>query len=274
MKKATFTCTLITPMFVGKVNPDESEINADAIKGGLRFWLRAIGYDKDNDNEIFGSTKEAPKVFISVEKISNSNTVFNDAKEELLIADYLSRRNSIVNLYSYLNYPNAMNKRDGIEISNAHHYKMGSTFSIVFSAYGNDQNVFNPYITALKLLSAFGGIGNRNRNANGQLYIQELGLTWYCIQTLFAHYKTGDEKNYTAFSENARLLYVDNMDSVESAYAALASAYRSARQGVKNCTSHAYVLNGIDFRHDITHRRFIASPANTKKQMKPKLVIH
>ncbi len=64
MKSITFTCEVVTPMFLAGADGSTPELRAPSIKGALRFWWRALNGDKDikelrkQEAEIFGGTDE------------------------------------------------------------------------------------------------------------------------------------------------------------------------------------------------------------------------
>lgn len=62
MQSITFTCEIITPMFLSGADGTTPELRAPSIKGAMRFWWRAmnghleLGELKRQEGEIFGNT--------------------------------------------------------------------------------------------------------------------------------------------------------------------------------------------------------------------------
>ncbi|MEZ4851046.1 MAG: type III-B CRISPR module RAMP protein Cmr1 [Bacteroidia bacterium] len=62
MESITFTCKIITPMFLNGADGKTPELRPPSIKGALRFWWRAVnghlglGELRKMETEIFGGT--------------------------------------------------------------------------------------------------------------------------------------------------------------------------------------------------------------------------
>lgn len=72
MKKITFTCETITPMFLSGADGQTPELRPPSIKGALRFWWRAMNGHlsledlKQKEDDIFGGTDGRSKVIIRI----------------------------------------------------------------------------------------------------------------------------------------------------------------------------------------------------------------
>jgi CRISPR-associated protein Cmr1 len=59
-----YECAIITPLFMGSANPQQVELRVPSIKGGIRFWWRALHGNldikklKEEEAKLFGSSDE------------------------------------------------------------------------------------------------------------------------------------------------------------------------------------------------------------------------
>ncbi len=53
MKSITFTCKVITPLFMGGAD-QQAELRTQSFKGLIRFWWRALGGSREDERKIFG----------------------------------------------------------------------------------------------------------------------------------------------------------------------------------------------------------------------------
>jgi len=53
MKSITFTCNVITPLFMGGAE-QQAELRTQSFKGMIRFWWRALGGSREDERKIFG----------------------------------------------------------------------------------------------------------------------------------------------------------------------------------------------------------------------------
>lgn len=55
---------IVTPMFISGADQTKAELRVPSIKGALRFWWRALNYEKDSkilldrESKIFGSSDQ------------------------------------------------------------------------------------------------------------------------------------------------------------------------------------------------------------------------
>ncbi len=56
MRTNTYNIHFITPCFCGGANPTNAEIRASSIRGQLRWWFRALGGTRDDEETIFGAS--------------------------------------------------------------------------------------------------------------------------------------------------------------------------------------------------------------------------
>lgn len=153
MESITFTCEVITPMFLAGADGTTPELRPASIKGALRFWWRAmnghlpIDEMRKLEGEIFGSTKQRSKIIIRTELIDAKCGNINKS-ETLLGRDYL--------MYSIF-----MNEKEAIT---------SGTFKVVFSSIDKEALLEATY--CFWLLSNFGALGTRSRRGCGRFIIQ------------------------------------------------------------------------------------------------------
>ncbi|MGC8742511.1 MAG: type III-B CRISPR module RAMP protein Cmr1 [Verrucomicrobiia bacterium] len=72
MKTKTFTIHFLTPCFCGGANPSKAEIRPSEIRGQLRWWFRALGGLRDEEETIFGgaagNTGKASSIIVRCER--------------------------------------------------------------------------------------------------------------------------------------------------------------------------------------------------------------
>lgn len=83
MKKTTYTLELITPSFCAGADQAEAEIRPSSIRGQLRWWFRALGNTREEEDLIFGNINKnegtASTVIIRIQ-ILNQGTPWNPPK--------------------------------------------------------------------------------------------------------------------------------------------------------------------------------------------------
>ncbi len=77
MKTRTFTIHFLTPCFCGGANPSKAEIRVPEIRGQLRWWFRALGGSRDEEEAVFGGAAgdsgKASSIIVRVEEISRKD---------------------------------------------------------------------------------------------------------------------------------------------------------------------------------------------------------
>lgn len=151
MQSITFTCEVITPMFLAGADGTNPELRPASIKGALRFWWRAmnghlpIDEMRKIEGDIFGSTEKRSKVIIICEQKE-----FEPINQFKLIAHkgYTSKS-----------------------------FKLNETFNITLRIQSNvlehDTVIFDfEKLKALfEIVCYLGGLGKRSRRGNGCLRI-------------------------------------------------------------------------------------------------------
>lgn len=153
MQTITFTCEVITPMFLAGADGTTPELRPASIKGALRFWWRAMNGHLPTDEmrklegEKFGSTKQRSKIIIRTEIIDAKCGNINKS-ETLLGRDYL--------MYSVF-----MNEKEAITTG---------SFKVIMSSIDNNALLEAAY--CFWLISNFGALGTRSRRGCGRFIIQ------------------------------------------------------------------------------------------------------
>ncbi len=179
MQTITFTCEVITPMFLAGADGTTPELRPASIKGALRFWWRAMNGHLPTDEmrklegEIFGSTEK------------RSNIIIKESKPS---ADYSPLKYD-GNSSSFMlpHKPKPKDKEKDLRSVNKA-FLQKSTFQIEFIMtgsisvkYANSDYTFT--IDSLKnlfiLTSILGGLGKRSRKGFGSFTITKINNQAY-----------------------------------------------------------------------------------------------
>lgn len=164
MHTITFTCEVITPMFLAGADGSKPELRPPSIKGILRFWWRAIHGDmtvsrlKQEEAEIFGGGGE---------KAKRSKVIITVGKKH---PDILKNQDIDIDQHQfpgigYLLYSVIfMQKRDC--------FKPSAEFSLSISSYFPEK--LEEAIKAFTCLVFFGGLGSRSRRGAGSIFVKEI----------------------------------------------------------------------------------------------------
>lgn len=243
-------------MFCGGANPQEVELRPPAIKGGLRFWWRAMHGDwpldklKTEEAKLFGGTEklsyredgrrvdyEPAKSCFTVEVQDKGLQVLSKNHLPVLkpewhpdyYDDYKTKKTDLLKYMAYGTYDFHKGFHE--------YYSVGSNFSILLTlSEGRIKHqklevdtVRKELIYCMRLFSTFGGIGQRSRNALGSFKINRIDakeVDYVGISAL----RKGEEGKYSHFSANARLFKTRKLyDKWEEAFKEIAEVYRKAR---------------------------------------------
>lgn len=165
MEEITLKCRTITPMFCYGADDSDPEIRPPSIKGGLRFWWRAMNPDsdvtkmKENEAELFGGSGEKEgrsKVIIQV----NGNNIEKDETKNLI------NKKKHPGL-GYLFYSRLMAGNQ-----NKKCIKPGQEFEIKIKSH--DKKYIEKVKKVFLVFSFFGGIGSRSRRGGGNFKIEKV----------------------------------------------------------------------------------------------------
>lgn len=140
METITFTCKVITPMFLAGADGQTPELRAPSIKGAMRFWWRAmhghlpLGELHDKEGRIFGDNANRSCFTIRI-------------------------ANRIVTTEQFKPVPHKDYKISAIQPE--------SSFDVVLGLMGNRELSFDQLSALFELCAVLGGFGKRSRRAMG-----------------------------------------------------------------------------------------------------------
>ncbi len=165
MNSVTFTCEIITPMFLNGADGMTPELRPPSIKGALRFWWRALNGHlslvdlrklsldelrklsldefRKQESEIFGGTDE---------KVGRSNIVIRTSHSNL--------------------HQNRFNMLPHKQASPAQSYEPSQTFTVTLALTSTRNNFDLDKLESLFVLTCLlGGLGKRSRRGFGAVWI-------------------------------------------------------------------------------------------------------
>lgn len=168
MHTISFDCTVLTPTFLGGINPSKSaELRVPSIRGVLRWWYRALlagrGHNlaslKEREAEVFGDTTRASAVrlrlsHMETSDVSKSWSEMSDALQSG--ADYLWHF-AKANERSFLPH--------------------GLSFRLTASALPGERAALEEMTRAFWLLVHLGGLGSRSRRMAGAFVVDNVVST-------------------------------------------------------------------------------------------------
>jgi len=159
MLQARFDCAVLTPMFLGGIAPNETaEVRVPSIRGGMRWWYRALlagrGHDlealRNEEANVFGSTEQTSSVRmriarkkVNVEKYDKIKKLRGNTGTDYLWHFVKAGENERRYLAPY------------------------SSFQLVCSAFPGQKKELEEAVRALWLLTFLGGLGTRSRRMAG-----------------------------------------------------------------------------------------------------------
>jgi CRISPR-associated protein Cmr1 len=189
METITFTCKVITPMFLSGADGQTPELRAPSIKGAMRFWWRAMHGEEDlaklkkREEEIFGGGGE------SAHRSSFSIHV-SDGQQDLKIhpdfwkdigcekrfnrnnQEYIDSRNAKYKGIAYVFYSTFM------DYENLKTPIVDGDFKIRFMFKNSEkENILDDIIDAFKGVVYIGGIGARSRRGAGSISVIDIHVS-------------------------------------------------------------------------------------------------
>lgn len=256
MDSVEFDLEVVTPMFLGGANTTDAELRVPSIKGMLRFWWRAtcgiksLKEMKKEEAKIFGSTEQKASFSMQVVNSNNIKPEMSNLPQGLKVP--VENKKFKIGIIDYL----AFGVRDHKKGYTRKHIPSGNKFEIKIIFY--DKNHEEGVLEAFFALINNGGIGAKNRNGFGSLYLKndkEINLP-----------QKHEIKEYTALSDESRLF--DNFNSYnkwEDALSEIGFAYRAARLNVEK-------------KHQYNKRLLLAKPivqtGNTKERHAKPYFLH
>ncbi|MCH8569188.1 MAG: type III-B CRISPR module RAMP protein Cmr1 [Balneolales bacterium] len=169
--KITFDCEVLTPMFLGGADSNKPELRVSTIRGGMRYWYRALlggrgiiksGVLAEEEEKVFGSSEKGSSVSLMLTTRSVSTDTVKGAQYTLD-----NRGKPAATGIAYLWYSLTLgNTNDKVGI------KPGEAFTVTLR--GRSKETLLEAVDALKLLAAFGGLGSRARRAAGSFKIEAI----------------------------------------------------------------------------------------------------
>lgn len=252
MDSVEFEVEVVTPMFLGGANNTEAELRVPSIKGMLRFWWRATyGIEsleemKKKEAEIFGSTEQKAAFLLHVVNASNIKSLL-DLKER---GERFTAHGHKVSIIDYLSYGTHKPEKSKGNVYHRHHITPRSSFSLKFRFYNDACK--GEVLHAFYFLIAYGGLGSRNRNGFGSLYIKNNEMPTYDKLSL---------SSFSAFSTKVKLFTFKEQATWHQALSETGLAYRTAKLCVEPSHSH-------------DKRKLVVAPITVKKQNKADLERH
>ena len=263
MNSITFTCEVVTPMFLAGADGKTPELRPPSIKGAMRFWWRALHGDmaieklKEKENKIFGGGGDNA----SRSKINIRISHFEIKKKSRLPVKRISmplpkqedKDGSIagVDLFKYLSY--GAERREYIDV--------GFKFEVIFTYRDDRISIIGDIVNPFYALSFFGGLGAKSRNGFGSFKINECSnkniqlivRPEEFIKSLPSESLSNSACNYTAFSKAYKLLKTEKpQGSWESCLAVIGGAYAIEKRKLDNA-------------HHYNKRAYIAAPIMQSK---------
>jgi len=158
MKKITFHCQTITPMFLSGADGTTPELRPPSIKGAMRFWWRAM----NGHLPLAELKKEEVKIFGGSYKDENGKEVSMRSKIQLRIDNHAKAEKNLKTSFQKV----LVHKKETFT-KNA--FEPKQSFNIVFTA--NDEQSELLVKCLFPLVCILGGFGNRARRGMGSLKI-------------------------------------------------------------------------------------------------------
>jgi len=247
LEEKQYELEVITPMFLGGADTKKVELRVPPFKGMLRFWWRAISsinniedlYKKES--EIFGNTDKKSKISLKT-NFSDTN-ISKDLFKGKKFTVKSSRGTFPIDILHYLAYGTLEYIKGSGNIVIKEYIPAGSKFVLSINA---PKDTISEADKALQYLLTFGGLGAKSRNGFGSMYCKD-------IQYLANFEKTGDLKDYTSFSNKAKLIKFPQHDTWEEALSDIGLAYKDARLSLEE-------------KHHFGRRALIAKPIEVKDE--------
>lgn len=152
-KTLTVTLETVTPLFLGGAEPrGEAELRAPALRGALRYWLRAVVGGVIGDNNLAGLHRLESAVFGST-----------DGGSPIQVRVYGSLRQSQEKILPH---------KDGGQSALRRAFSSGQTLRLRLSQFrSGDETIWRAACAALNLALTFGGVGLRARRGFGTLRV-------------------------------------------------------------------------------------------------------
>lgn len=251
METLTFTCKIITPMFMAGADGKTPELRAASIKGALRFWWRAcnghLGLEemRKKEQEIFGGVGgnqgNRSKVIIRVKDLSPEENGTTKPLPDGSGKYKIKVKHFDVNILEYLAYGTYEWDRSAKRNRMTRGYlEAGKRFSITISC---PLSLVNEIKSIVNIISRTGGIGAKSRNGFGRFEVEEISNP-VKLEDLFK----GQRKDFTSFSDQSRVInIVSNCNTAMDTLAELGKKYKEIR-------------GSMEPKHNYSKRKYLGAP--------------
>lgn len=178
MKRAEVTFKFLTPALLAGADQKSAEMRASSIRGALRWWMNALGYDKDCINDLFGTA--------AGETGRRSRVIVRDTTDENLSRMIKERQTAdmILNQNKPKNKPDCFLWPLGKPENARGVIQAGSTASFsVFLRSGESEDLEK----GLKAFLLLGSLGSRSRRCYGSIWPVSVtidGHAWKIPETI------------------------------------------------------------------------------------------
>lgn len=176
MKKVTFKCEIITPLFLGEAKKGIVELRTPAIKAAMRFWWRAMHAHlspedmKKREGEIFGgggNKAQSAKFDIVLSDPNNPPVPYDyDPHQGDSIRKIEDINKGIGSGIQYLMYTFFLKKK-------GMYFRPNIQFDVTFF-FDNDNTHINQILASFWLLVFLGNIGERSRRGFGSFKVTDI----------------------------------------------------------------------------------------------------
>lgn len=164
-----YRLTLITPMFCAGTDQRVAELRAPSIRGEWRWWFRALGGERAEEESVFGApgddsrAKTSSRVSIRVANLEKATQVWNPQFSQSYLTHFLKAPNKNIGNESrmWTRAPDSRNNVDG-QIRSKAQIPPGSSFKLIISTRGRiPDNALPLYNLSLSALLHLGTLGFR-----------------------------------------------------------------------------------------------------------------
>lgn len=237
MESITFTCKVITPMFLAGADGQTPELRAPSIKGAMRFWWRALNGElvkEGKDNEMWDhsdlSAKES-KIFGNTNHKSSFSIKTSweyKVEKQLPLPDSgipVGRYDN--DIFKFMTYGlwDHKNSPKNSPPKKRKYFEPESRFTLKILI--RDTIHKEDILKSLYALVQFGGIGAKARNGFGSFTLNEIDvLNKYQISDLSPQIEIRD---YSCFSKHSREYEIGEKKTWEKSLAEALKLYVSVK---------------------------------------------
>jgi len=171
MKKITFRCRIITPLFMGGAN-QEAELRTQSFNGLFRYWFRLLGGSFEDEKRLFGWGGEGARkglVYVFCERKNLNKKLFEKVFD--------SRGNVINNRgINYIGFSlDARFKKNQHDKPRREYLQEGQNFNLTirFHPTATDEDI-KKFLSALWCAFYLGNFGSRSRRGFGSITIEKI----------------------------------------------------------------------------------------------------